>query len=393
MGHTSATNGGPSRLDGHAPPVSGPIGGALTPLCLRSLVDSYDHGRQLFSHQLFDGVWREVDDLYPHETLTSSSIALLGLARSGESGDVHGIDVQRCVDAIGGEVTRTGYRAGIGLALWANAAVDGAADAAGYLAPLGLSIDSLVEQHVAGFTTMETAWLASGLLHEFERTGDTAVRAAAHAVVDELRTNRYVGATRLMRHAGPGASALHRARSHIANFADQIYSVQAFAFAAIVLDDAAARGVGSALAAHHVELQGDRGQWWWHYDAQRGHVALRYAVYSVHQHGMAPMALAAMARADGGDYSAAIAASRRWITDNELGSSMVDVERSTVWRSVERVEPTVITNVRGGLEALGVADHRAAEVTLNRETRPYEWAWCLYAAAIENDLPRGTSLV
>ena len=91
MGHTSATNGGPSRLDGHAPPVSGPIGGALTPLCLRSLVDSYDHGRQLFSHQLFDGVWREVDDLYPHETLTSSSIALLGLARSGESGDVHGI--------------------------------------------------------------------------------------------------------------------------------------------------------------------------------------------------------------------------------------------------------------------------------------------------------------
>ena len=81
MGHTSATNGGPSRLDGHAPPVSGPIGGALTPLCLRSLVDSYDHGRQLFSHQLFDGVWREVDDLYPHETLTSSCIALLGLAR------------------------------------------------------------------------------------------------------------------------------------------------------------------------------------------------------------------------------------------------------------------------------------------------------------------------
>ena len=42
--------------------------------------------------QLFDGVWRAVDDLYPHETLTSSSIALLGLARSGESGDVHGIE-------------------------------------------------------------------------------------------------------------------------------------------------------------------------------------------------------------------------------------------------------------------------------------------------------------
>lgn len=395
MGYTNATDGDPSRpgggtIDGS---VDQPVGADLTPLCLRSLVDSYDRGRRLFSHQLLDGAWCEVDDVYPHETLTSSCIALLGLARSGASFVAHDIDAQACIDAVAGEVRRTGYRAGIGLAIWANAVVDGSASATEYLAALGIPIGTIATDLLPSFTTMETAWLASGLLHELGRTDDPVVRRAAIAAVDELRANRYRGATRLMSHAGPGASPLHRARGHIANFADQIYSVQAFAFAADVLDDGAARGAGLALADRHCELQGDRGQWWWHYDARRGHVALRYAVYSVHQHGMAPMALSAMAAAGNRDYSMAIAASRRWITDNELGASMVDTDRATIWRSVERVESPLRGRLRGGLEALGVPDERGAEVELNRETRPYEWAWCLYAAAIENGVPKGNSLV
>ena len=196
-----------------------------------------------------------------------------------------------------------------------------------------------------------------------------------------------------MRHAGPGASAVHRARGHIANFADQIYSVQAFAFASMVLDHAAALDAGTALAARHAELQGDRGQWWWHYDAGRGHVALRYAVYSVHQHGMAPMAYLAIDRATGQDHGANIDASVAWIDHNESGASLADAERSTIWRSLERVEPPLAGKVRGALEAVGLADTRDARVRLNRETRPYEWAWCLYAAAIATGVPEGGSLV
>lgn len=365
----------------------------LTPSCHRSLADSYDRQRNLFAHQLLDGRWVEVDHVYPHETLTSSCIALLGLARSGTSFVEAGVDPHACIDAVAGEIRRTGYRGGVGLALWANAVVDGVRDAAGYLGTVGLTLDGLVRDLIPTFTTMETAWCASGLLHEARRTGDRATTVAAQRVVDELRTNRYSGATQLMRHAGPGATAVHRARGHIANFADQIYSLQAFAFASLVLDDAAALGAGSSLARRHASLQGDRGQWWWHYDASRGHVALRFAVYSVHQHGMAPMALAAIDDAGGGNFVANADASLAWIDHNESGRSMFDAERATIWRSLERVEPRLAGRARGALEALGVADDRPAEVELNRETRPYEWAWCLYAAAIATGVEPGRSLV
>jgi len=398
MGQTIATEGDPSRNHpatalGAFSPTTAAAYGPLTPLCLRSLADSYDDRRHLFSHQLLDGAWTEVDATYPHETLTSSCIALIGLARFGALADHPTVSAQRCLDAIRGEVRRTGYQAGIGLALWANAVADGAAPAAEYLGGIGLDFDDLVERLLPSFTTMEVAWLASGLLHEAARSDEPDVRDTARLVVDELRTHRYSGATRLMRHAGPGASPVHRARGHIANFADQIYSVQAFAFASLVLGDAAALGAGTALASHHCDLQGELGQWWWHFDARRGHVALRYAVYSVHQHGMAPMALAAIHRAGGLDVSAHVDASVGWLDHNELGSSLVDASRSTIWRSVERVEASLAGRLRGGLEALGVPDARAARVSLNRETRPYEWAWCLYAAAIAAGTPRGRSLV
>jgi hypothetical protein len=238
---------------------------------------------------------------------------------------------------------------------------------------------------------METAWLSSGLLHECAR-GDDELRATARTVVDELR-QRYRPATRLMRHAGPGAPAVHRLRGHIANFADQIYSVQAFAFASIVLDDTAAHAAGVDLAARHCELQGPSGQWWWHYDARRGHVALRYAVYSVHQHGMAPMALMALTTAGGPSHDRAVSTSVRWIDENELGVSMIDVGHSTVWRNVDRTDGPVPARLRGALETVGIGDSRTPHVVrLNRETRPYEWAWCLYAAAIHADLPAGRSL-
>lgn len=398
MGHTTATDDDPARLrsDDATPAVGRPRHtdryDVWVPACRSILADSFDAERHLFSHQLLDGRWREVDEIYPHETLTSSCIALLGLARSGVDASTLGVDTGRVVDAVASEVIRTGYRGGLGLGLWANAVVD-ARDSTGFLHRAGTDLDSLVRDLVPTFTTMETAWCASGLLHEYARSGDAAVGEAAQATVDELRTNRWSDSTRLMRHAGPGASALHRARGHIANFADQIYSVQAFAFASIVLDDRAAFGAGTRLAEHHCELQGDRGQWWWHYDADRGHVALRYAVYSVHQHGMAPMALCAVEDAGGGDYSSSIAASVRWIDDNESGSSMFDTERGTPWRSLERVEPSIASRMRGVLEALGTSDGRHARVTLNRETRPYEWAWCMYAAAIDAGLPKGASLV
>jgi hypothetical protein len=392
MGQTIESGGDSTRLN-PAHPSDGTVADAysrMVPLCSDRLVGSFDPTRGLFSRQLFDGVERAVDDLYPHETLTSSCIALLGMARWGIDPDDHGIDADACVDAIAAEVTRTGYNGGVGLLVWANA-VAGSRPAADVLQAAGTPLEGLVRDLVPRLTTMETAWLASGLLHETAR--DESTRRVTQAVVDELRVRRYRPGTRLMCHAGSAAPPVHRARRHIANFADQIYSVQAFAFAALVLDDREAFDAGEGLVSRHCELQGPLGQWWWHYDTRRGHVALRYGVYSVHQHGMAPMALMAMEAAGATPRPDAIRASVGWIDDNELGASMIDADRSTVWRNVDRSDGRAASALRGLLETVGVGDTRApGPVRLNRETRPYEWAWCLYAAAIHSGRPRGRAL-
>ncbi|MFN8051590.1 MAG: hypothetical protein U0Q22_09155 [Acidimicrobiales bacterium] len=408
MGQTTGTGDGSTSPDGRdeigaATSLAGASAETLAtyrrlaPLCLQSLVASFDADRHLFSRQLLDGAWTEVDATYPHETLTSSCIALIGLARSANDPAAHGIDTERCIDAIIGEVRRTGYVAGIGLALWANAVVGGRRSAGALLDAAGLSLAALPHA-VRSFTTMETAWCASGLLHELHRSpaddeGAAAVTHATVAIVEELRVARCDHTYRLMVHAGPGGHVVDRLRGHIANFADQIYSVQALAFAGIVLGDTRAAEAGAALADRHCDLQGELGQWWWHYDARRGHVALRYAVYSVHQHGMAPMALAATTAAGGGRYSDAIDASVGWIDRNEIGVSLVDEEHSTIWRNIDRADSRLSSRVRAVGEMLGHADERDGGVlAINRETRPYEWGWCLYAGAIATGMPPGGSI-
>lgn len=367
----------------------------LVPMCERSLIGSFDRSRNLFAHQLHNGVWAPIDSIYPHETLTSSCIALIGLARQGGDFAAHRIDAEAVITAILGEVQRTGYEGGLGLVLWANAVIGGQRTAVELLDAVGRDLSSLDGDIRPTLTTMELAWLASGLLHELHRSpSDGPISQTARRTVNDLISSRYVAATRLMRHAGRTASPMHRLRSHIANFADQIYPIQALAFAGLVLDDQTAFNTANQLAQRHAELQGPRGQWWWHFDARRGHVALRYSVYSVHQHGMAPMGLMAVTAAGGSSFDNEITKSLTWIDDNEAGSSLVDPAASTIWRDIAPTTTRVRSLTRGALETIGVHDSSSfAPLAVNRETRPYEWAWCMYAGAIDAGLDRGASIV
>ena len=67
------------------------------------------------------------------------------------------------------------------------------------------------------------------------------------------------------------------------------------------------------------------GQWWWHYDSLTGNVFQRYPVYAVHQHGMAPMALFALADAARLDFSQSICNGLAWIYggNNELAVDLL----------------------------------------------------------------------
>jgi hypothetical protein len=198
---------------------------------------------------------------------------------------------------------------------------------------------------------------------------------------------RFEARTRTFRHADADSPPRLRARRWVATFADQIYPIQALALASIATGDGRALEVAATSAGRMVELQGDRGQWWWHHDPRDGSVSSAYPVYSVHQVGMAPMALRTLALAGGPGFGRSIEAGRAWVSENELGVDLVDREAGTIWRSIERAEGRPRRLVRHARALLGGRDDRPGStlprLRVNHETRPYEWAWSLFASAID----------
>ena len=141
-----------------------------------------------------------------------------------------------------------------------------------------------------------------------------------------------------MPHSTAIAPIAHRLRGRISNFADQIYSVQAFAFASMVLGDERAIQLASQLAERLVSLQGPLGQWWWHDDFRAGDVAEGYPVYSVHQYAMAHGAFGCRGAAVGPVSVMQIQKSHQWLGYNELGVNMIDEKAETIWRDIRRSE-------------------------------------------------------
>jgi hypothetical protein len=348
----------------------------LQDLCVARLRDCVDPGTGRFGRQIRDGAWAPT---LGTESLTSSAICLIGLGRAGIPPRAVVADPVALCRHLAARVREERYPGGLGLVLWANSALR----AAPPLALLGeAGLDPAELALVArSLTTMEVAWLVSGLLH----AGLPVLRPACIAALQELESRLDRG-TLVFRHAGPAAPRQHRIRARIANFADQVYPLQALAFAAIALGDEARRVLADRCGTRLVEAQGPLGQWWWHHDARTGRVAEGYPVYSVHQHSMAPMALRALAVAGGRNHAAAAASSRAWLQANELGVDMVEPSSGIIWRSVEREEGALAHRLRHARMLLGL---RAAEPAqprfrLNREIRPYEWGWLLYASAIES---------
>jgi hypothetical protein len=346
------------------------------------LRDCVDGKSGLFARQIRNREWAPT---LGTEAITSTAICLIGLSRAGiPVSDVAGDPALIC-RRVAARIRAERYPGGLGLLLWASGALRCGAPAA-LLDEAGLD-PAILEQLIPTFTTMEVAWMVSGLLH----AGEPALRAACDAALRELG-KRLNHSTLTFRHASADAPLLHRLRGRIANFADQIYPVQAFAFAAIARQDQAMRDLAAKCARQVVARQGPRGQWWWHHDAETGRIAGHFPVYSVHQHSMAPMALRCVAAAGGPAHTDAVLASRGWLQANELGIDMVDGGSGIVWRSIERAEGPAGRALHQAGMLLGRAagaDEAAPRLQLNPEMRPYEWGWLLYSAAIESGSPHG----
>jgi hypothetical protein len=185
-------------------------------------------------------------------------------------------------------------------------------------------------------------------------------------------------------------------RAHVSCFADQTYPIQALARAHASGDgdgDPEALAASEACAARICELQGDGGQWWWHYDARTGGVVEGYPVYSVHQHAMAPTALFDLADAGGTDFGPSIHRGLRWMTDvpelaarPEKREPLILDKLGVTWRKVYRGDPKKAVRAARGLGTriapslrLKSLDRVYRPVFVDRECRPYEFGWMLYA--------------
>lgn len=239
--------------------------------------------------------------------------------------------------------------------------------------------DILADRRVV--QTVSCAWALTAALAA-RHLGDTreVQRLASRRLLDAQAING------LFPHAMP-AKAAGMARRHIGSFADQVYPIQALARLGYAENDKVALQAAEACAARIVSLQGSAGQWWWHYDIRDGSVVEGYPVYSVHQHAMAPMALLDLHEAGGCDHRDAVVRGLRWIDSHpETGEPLVSLEDCVIWRKVGRREPPKLARSIAALTtALRTGWHLPwLDIVLppgkvDRECRPYEFGWMLYA--------------
>jgi hypothetical protein len=357
--------------------------------CIDRMREAFDPGTGLFSKQLRNRNWERTEGT---EEITSTAICLIALSRAGIDPSAIGVDLAPTTDRVFDHCASR-YRGGLGLAAWMNAAWDGE-PLGRVLAARGIPCDA-AGLGARSITTMETAWMLCGAAHEYARNRDEAAGRLAAELQAEL-LSRYHDGNRLFRHAAATAPARHRVRKNVANFADQVYSVMALSFDRIARGDARSGEAAAACMDRLTELQGELGQWWWHYDPSAGRVAGHFPVYSVHQHGMAPLALTAVSRFTGRDLSGAIAKSFGWLSRNELGAAMIDGATGTIWRDIEPRRGAIGKAAHDAGMVLGLREsgpEGIGPLEVNYETRPYEWGWCIHFGSLDTKPPRGTHVV
>lgn len=308
-------------------------------------------------------------------------MTLLGLHRLEVSGTQSPVSIGPVMDALTRDLNWVQFAGDLGVLLWLCAIVD-----PGRVNGLIKKVDYKESLHrykdARQRSTTELAWILTGLSHA-KLAGISCIPEQdrlAESVYELLKTNQ--GSHGIFGHMARNGSWAGRFRGRAGSFADQVYPIYALTYYGRAYGDPEAIRRARECAEAIVRLQGPQGEWWWHYDAVSGEVSRPYPVYSVHQHGMAPMALFALEEASGTDYSAAVGLGSEWIRNvNALGVDMMNPAGGLVWRCIET------DGRRAKLEELcqlyfGVRPrHGLSNGHINHECRPYELGWALYAFA------------
>ncbi|MEU9887124.1 hypothetical protein [Sphaerisporangium sp. NPDC051011] len=354
----------------------------MVALSVRGLPPGYANGEFVFTRRGklgADGRWTAVPE---GRSVRYSAIVALGVAplpreaqRAALAGDLVGDLVGNLVRGLPG-VTNLGD---VALITWAAAEAghEGLEQGLVRLAELEAGLRDGEPVY-----TVEAAWALAALVAAHRvRPGAELEKRMARAR-ERLLTG--LGDDRLYRHVIGPASWY---RAHVGCFADQVYPLQALARLHAHTGDQAALRAAERVAGGICAAQGEHGQWWWHYDARTGGVVEGYPVYSVHQLSMAPMALLDLADAGGTSYMKEIALGLHWMTSRpEIDDELIIEELDLTWRKAARDDPKkIVRGVRAVATAinqgsrLGVLDRIYPPLAVDRECRPYELGWLLYA--------------
>jgi len=349
----------------------------LSLLAVNGLVPMFDPERQLFCYRLKrteSGLVRE--GISRRYTL----IALLGLHRLEECGATSPIRIKPVLETLLGYTSWIDNIGDLGLLLWlcALAAPERLAEV-----ERRLEVSSALARFrdVRQGHTMELAWFLTGLSHRSlacpEKMSD--LKDLPLATYGLLKRNQ--GERGIFGHVARNGSVVGMVRGKIGSFADQVYPIYAMTKFSQAYHDhrATERALDCALAI--CQAQGSSGQWWWHYDSSTGRVMERFPVFSVHQHGMGPMALFALGRALQSDFSPWIYKGLQWINDNELHFDMDDASASLIWRCIFRHSSNRHWNAAVTLLTRREDRESRNGLRVLFECRPYELGWLLYAFA------------
>lgn len=349
----------------------------LCELAVRGLPAMFDAEEGLFSYRVCHTKSGLVREGISHRY---TIMTLLGLHRYVQTGGRVAFDMEEIFSSLVQNINWINNVGDAGLLLWLTAAAFPQ-----YLDRVQQSVDpvSSLERHAKTLNTMELAWFLTGCSHMAivgTRSGTGSVDVALKAYRMLLQNQGDSGA---FGHQARQVGLKGKLRGRMGSFADQVYPIYAMSRMAQAygIDEPISRALSCAEVI--CGAQGELGQWWWHYDSETGKVLGRYPVYSVHQHGMAPMALFALQEVSSGEWIDHIKRGLRWIVGtNELRRDLRDEDHQLVWRCV-RPTPTFLANVEdvAGIFGLGPSRLTASNLAVLRECRPYESGWLLYAFA------------
>jgi hypothetical protein len=347
----------------------------LTILAVNGLASMFDRERHLFCltlKQTEHGMVREgISRRY-------TMMALMGLRRLEEGGETSPVAIGPVVDRLLANLDWIDNAGDLGVLLWLCALV-----APERLAEVErrTNIRQVLPKYrqTRQGRTMELALFLAGLSHAWLARKEMPSELQDVAIQTYRTLIKNQGEQGLFAHLASNGSASGMLRGNIGSFADQAFAIYAMTKFFQAYGDKAALERALDCTLMICEAQGSLGQWWWHYDSSSGRVAGRFPVFSVHQHGLAPMALLELGKTIQSDFTPWIQKGLQWIRVNELAFDMEDVTANVVWRGMCRTLPTRVWSTAMALLAQREDPASRHGLKIMFECHPCELGWLLYA--------------